>query len=416
MPYITREDGEHFVIPSYRDVLTARNKSQLKKDILLLSQSYGEYITLQRKGSLQYEVAFSPDTGYLLGESIWHYFKKPMDMIYCEAIPNTTEAFLVIVKAGSVYLDGSFPVETIPEELIIFLTQQNNFEIYTYGEVPISEKPQEGKFSFEANSVKSFKTLDKPVFPTLPLLKIYQLQLVEPVLKAHGIGVFPTRQLLTTLIVLGVLWMLYSYFTEQKPVEQQQTLVSAAPSNPYQEFDNLLSSPAPEKIVQLFTKDLNLLFTLPGWTPSTILYEKFIMTAKVTSQGGNVAELANWAKNNGAKYDITADGLSVAMPILVGNRLPPSRIYPLKEIIGKFIDDLRTVYPGNHMSIKGVANKGSFAIMTFSVDLNGTTPLLLDLIGRQLKDQPFILQKIALTEQNGTLNGTLTLDALGSQL
>ena len=75
----------------------------------MLSQSYGEYITLQRKGVFKYEVAFSPDTGYLLGESIWHNFKRPMDMIYCEAIPNTTEAILVIVKEGSVYLDGSFP-------------------------------------------------------------------------------------------------------------------------------------------------------------------------------------------------------------------------------------------------------------------------------------------------------------------
>ena len=104
MAYLTREDGEHFVIPSYREVLSAKQKSVLKKDILLLSQSYGEYITLQRKSPVQYEVAFSPDTGYLLGETVWQHFKRPADLIYCEAIPGTTEAILVIVKAGSVYL------------------------------------------------------------------------------------------------------------------------------------------------------------------------------------------------------------------------------------------------------------------------------------------------------------------------
>src|SRR5262245_20600863 len=107
MPYIAREDGERFVLPFYRNFLIFNQKSQLKKEILLLSQSYGEYITLQKKNATQYEVAFSPDTGYLLGESIWHNFKKPLDLIYCEAIPNTTEAILVIVKSGSVYLDGS---------------------------------------------------------------------------------------------------------------------------------------------------------------------------------------------------------------------------------------------------------------------------------------------------------------------
>src|SRR5689334_4634429 len=204
MPYITREDGERFVIPSYRDVLTANQTNQLKREIKLLSQSYGEYITLQKKSATQYEVAFSTDTGYLLGESIWHHFKKPADMIYCEAIPNTTEAILVIVKSGSVYLDGSFPLDSIPEELIIFLTQQNHFQIYTYGDVPITETPESGKFSFEASSVKSFTILDKPVFPTLNLLKIYQLRLVDQVLKAQGIGVFPTRQLVSVIVVLGL--------------------------------------------------------------------------------------------------------------------------------------------------------------------------------------------------------------------
>ena len=104
---------------------------------------------MQKKGTSEYEVAFSPDPGYLLGESIWHHFQRPVDMIYCEAIPNTTEAILVVVKAGSVYLDGSFPVESIPDELVVFLTQQNNFEIYIYGDVPISATPVDGKFSFE---------------------------------------------------------------------------------------------------------------------------------------------------------------------------------------------------------------------------------------------------------------------------
>src|SRR5690348_12369046 len=101
MPYITREDGERFIIPSYRDVLSAQKPGLLKKEILLLSETYGQYITLQKKSSTQYEVTFSHEPGVLLGETIWHYFKRPSDLIYCEAIPNTAEAILVIVKSGS---------------------------------------------------------------------------------------------------------------------------------------------------------------------------------------------------------------------------------------------------------------------------------------------------------------------------
>jgi len=66
MPYIAREDGERFVIPSYRDVLSAKRANLLKKEILLLSENYGSFIALQRKNTQQYEVAFSPDTGLFL--------------------------------------------------------------------------------------------------------------------------------------------------------------------------------------------------------------------------------------------------------------------------------------------------------------------------------------------------------------
>ena len=75
---------------------------------------------LLRKNADQYEVAFSPDPGYLFGESVWHYFKRPLDLVYCEAIPNTSEAILVIVKAGIVYLDGSFPLDSIFDEISYF--------------------------------------------------------------------------------------------------------------------------------------------------------------------------------------------------------------------------------------------------------------------------------------------------------
>lgn len=412
MPYITREDGEHFVIPSYRDVLSAKNKNLLKKDILLLSQNYGEYITLQRKSPIQYEVAFSPDTGYLLGESIWHNFKRPMDMIYCEAIPNTTEAILVIVKNGSVYLDGSFPVDTIPEELIIFLTQKNNFEIYVYGDVPISEIPAEGKFSFEPSSVKSFTVLDKPVFPTLPLLRIYQLQLVDQVLKAQGIGVFPTRQILLGAIVLGLIYMLYSYITSRKP--EERPVIVTNEENPYQGFLLALTSPAPNDEMNKFVDQLTLLFTMPGWSPVQVEYSKGNLTSSVTSDGGRIENLTQWTGANGGKLDIKQDGIFVTLPVKVPNRPAPTKIYSLRETIGRFIDNLAGVYPGNHMDVSQIVSRGNYTDMTFSINVTNATPAILRLIANQFQDLPFALIKISLTVANGFLSGTITIEALGS--
>lgn len=410
MPYITREDGEHFVIPSYRDVLSAKKKSTLKRDILLLSQKYGEYITLQRKNPTQYEVAFSPDTGYLLGESVWHFFKKPLDMIYCEVIPNTTEAILVIVKAGSVYLDGSFPLDTIAEELIIFLTQQNNFEIYTYGNVPIAQTPEEGKFSFEPNSVKSFTILDTPVFPTLPLLRTYQLQLVDSVLRSHGIGVFPVKQLIMTALTIGCAWLLYSYLTAPKPIEKQ----AAVEVNPFQAYNAALSSSAPDQEINAFLNKFNLLFTLPGWSVEKVNYTPGSLSAAVKSLGNTTQSLLDWAQKNNAKVSMQPSGIFVAMNANLPKRPLPTKIYPLKEVLARFIDRLASVYPGNHLVLGNFVDKEAFTQVTVTINIDNVTPLVLALIGKQFKDLPLVLKNVALTFDKGLLSGSIAVDVFGN--
>lgn len=411
MPYITREDGQHFVIPSYRDVLTVKQKSQLKKEMLLLSQNYGEYVTLQKKGTSQYEVAFSPDTGYLLGESIWHHFKKPLDMIYCEAIPNTTEAILVIVKSGSVYLDGSFPLDSIPEELIIFLTQQNNFEIYIYGDVPISQEPEAGKFSFEISSVKSFSILDKPIFTTLALLKIYQLQLVDVVLREQGIGVFPTKPLIILVMLAAAMWMGYAYFTAPK-----KDLVATKPQvNPYQQYIDLLKSAAPDQEVATFVNRLEILFQIPGWKIKDVKYTRNNINATVFSSGAKVEDLYAWAKDNKFNVQIKKTGIFLTQYIDVPSRSYPKNIYPVTQIIGTMVDRLASVYPGNNMQLGDFIKKGVYSNVLITVKFQKISTIVLSLIGKQFVDLPLVLHDITVsTDEENTLAGSITLDALGS--
>lgn len=411
MPFITREDGEHFVIPSYRDVLDATRKSALKKEILTLSQSYGDFITLQRKNPTQYEVAFSPDTGYLLGESIWHYFKKPVDLIYCEAIPNTTEAILVIVKDSGVYLDGSFPIDSIPEELIIFLTQENNFEIYTYGDVPISQQPEDGKFSFEAASVKNFTVLDKPVFPTLPLLKMYQLQLVDPVLKANAIGVFPTKQLVTVGLIIGAVWFMWSYLSSR---ETEIPVVKPQPTNPYLGYNAVLSSPAPNEEIKAFLATLRLLFTMPGWTVKKIEYSQGTWYASVISNGSKIENILEWTKENDINTEIKQDGIYLSKSVSLDNRPTPDKIYPMKDVIATFVDRLSDIYPGNHVTLGEFVHKDVYTDVVFTIDLAGITPTVLSLIGSLFKDMPFVLQNISIEVKNGVINGSINIEAVGS--
>jgi hypothetical protein len=412
MAYIAREDGEHFVIPSYREVLSAKQKSLLKRDILTLSQSYGEYITLQQKSPIQYEVAFSPDTGYLLGETVWHQFKRPPDMIYCEAIPGSTEAIMVIVKSGSVYLDGSFPMESIPEELIIFLTQENNFEIFIYGDVPISQTPENGKFNFEPHAVKSFTVLDAPAFATLPLLKQYRLQLVEPVLKAHGIGVFPIQKIVLVVAGVWLLWMAWSYLL--KPAPEVVQVVEQPKENPYQLYNDALTTPAPDLEAKQVLAYLQLLFTMPGWDVKSVEYERGTFNAAVVSNGSKAATLIDWANRNGATVEIKREGLFVMIKPSFPKRPIPPNIYPLKNVLANFIDRLSLVYPGNHLQVGELSKKAVYTQVEITVSFNGITPVIFGLISEQLQSLPITLKKISMTVTNGSLTGSIIFDALGS--
>ncbi len=409
MSYITRSDGEHFVIPSYRDVLSSERKSQLKKEIVALSQNYGEYITMQRKNALQYEIAFSPDTGYLLGESIWHHFKRPLDMIYCEAIPNTSEAILVIVKAGSVYLDGSFGLDNIPEELIVFLTQQNHFEIYTYGDVPLTEHPTEGKFSFEEKAVKSFTVLDKPAFSEVALLKQYRLQLVDAALKANGIGSLPVKQLLTFVALGALAYFAWVHFTTPTPEQVQQ-----AAADPYQPYYDALSQPAPAAQINAAIDQLMKCFSIPGWQVTGLTYANGVASFSVQSVGSTMQVLFEWANQHNAKIELTAEAINVTSRFNLPSEMPKKVIYPTAQIIGALVDRMKKVYPGNVLKLDVTASKSIYNDTPIKIAIDAATPAVIKMIANQLQGLPIVLQGMKMDVKDGVLNGSISIDVLGS--
>ncbi len=413
MAYLTREkDGERFVIPAYRDVLTVKNKNDLKKEILALSQSYGEYITLQKKSPTTYEVAFSPDAGYLLGESIWQYFKLPPDFIYCEALPDNNQAILVIVKNGSVYLDGSFALESIPDELVIFLTQEAHFEIYTYGDVPLTKEPESGKFSFDEKSVKSFTVLEEPLFQRLPLLKIYRLQLVEPVLKAHGIGQFPIKYAILGVVILGVLWLLYSYLTAPKP----QVVVAPPAVNPYQEYNTALNSPDPYQEVAAFLDKINLFYMLPAWSVTQVDELHGAITANVRTAGGKIQTLLDYGNQNRINVTLNPNSVVLSTQLPLTNRPLPAHIYPIKFLLANIIDRLTTYIDGTstHLQVSAFQQKGVYTDVPMTLTFTEMSPNMLLLLVSQFNGLPVVLQHLSLSLANAQFSGSMAFDVLGS--
>ncbi|HVY53655.1 MAG TPA: hypothetical protein VHA13_03960 [Gammaproteobacteria bacterium] len=413
MAYLQREGGERFVIPSYRDVISKR-KNLLKNDILQLSSQYGEYMALQRRGLAQFEVAFSHDAGYLFGECVWHYFKKPQDLIYCEAVPDTTEAYLVIVKNGVVYLDGVFPVETIPEELVIFTTQKNNFEIYIYGDVPISPEPMEGKFSLDSASIKLFNELDGPLFDNLPAVKAYQLQLIDVMLRQHGIGVFPVKEVMAVAVILGVAWMGYSYVNMQK--KKMPVIVEVPPpQNPYLDFNKTLLSIAPDIEARAALFRLMPVLGIPGWSVTQAQYSDGKLNVKVQSSGAPTEMLYQWAEKNNATVNVSNNGYALTLAVDdLPKRQLPTRIYPLDRVISSLVDRLLIILPGNNMRIGSYKNRSSYNEADILISFTEVSPETVIIVSEQLKELPLVLKSLSTTVTPHGLTGTINLQALGS--
>lgn len=413
MPYITREDGERFIIPSYRDVIVAKKSALLRREILSLSENYGEYIALQRKGIDQYEVAFSSEPGYLLGESVWNYFKRPNDLIYCEQIPNTSEAILVIVKHGSVYLDGPFSFDSIPDELISLRTQKLIFDIYVYGDVPISTIAEEGKFVFDSALVKSFTVLEKPIFPTLPLVKAFQLQLVDIILRGKGIGVLPIKKIVTVLVIAALLGLAWLFFTNPKQ-EIYIPQVMSRVTNPYQTYISSMNVPNPADQIQWLSQEIILLLTIPGWYPTTFEYSDVNFRVSVKSMGAKTNLLYDWAEKNKYRVEVATDGLYLTTRTRFPNRKPITTINPLNRVVTTLLDNLAFILPGNSLSVGPLIERYKFSERTLNISFSNITPGVLGLIGQKIENLPLVLVKVSINIVNGSISGTIILKALGN--
>jgi hypothetical protein len=412
MTYITRDDGQRFVIPSYRDVLSVKKTGLLQKEIRLVASNYGEYIAIQRKSPTQYEVAFSPEPGLLLGETVWSYFKRPRDLIYCEEIENSNEAILVIVKSGSVYLDGKFPIDSISDELLVFQTQSNQFDIYLYGNVPISKTIEEGKFSFDPSSVKSFNVLDKPLFPRLTVVPQFELKLVDDALKNQGIGVFPIKSVVFVIAIVALIWAAWNYFASYKEV-LPMSIVNV--TDPYQPYVNELTSPSPYLEIQNIQHDIIRLYSIPGWAPASMSYEGAILEASVKSLGARTNTLYAWAKHNGATVSVKTDGFYVVYnPYVLLDRQRPDKIYNIGSIIANLTDKLSYVLPGNNLLIGSSTNKGKYLKTNILINFNKIVPTTLGLIGQQLKGLPLVLTSLTMTVSDEGLSGSIALTVLGN--
>ena len=271
MPILKREDGVNFVLQPYRETLAIRNTSLLRKEIRYLAEQYGENIRLFKRKGDEYEAVFSQESGVLLGETVWHYFKEAPELIYCEVL-NTPEpqVLLVIVRDGKVYLDTKMSPEALFDEMASLLVEtKGRYDVYTYGDLPNV---------FADAAVKSLKKLPEPLFPKLPTNQTFQLLTIDQALDEHGLGIKRRSSLIAvTVICLAILALLWWY------VHARET--ETVYLNPYEQYELALQTPDPASQIRALLEGIEKVNTLTGWTADTVNYNGQTATMPLHSFG-----------------------------------------------------------------------------------------------------------------------------------
>lgn len=202
MTQIIRYDDVEFVVLTYRELLTAATPSMMKREIQLLATENGQYVKcFQREQGV--ETVFSKDKGYLLAESVWDFFGKPDNLIYCEELPNGTQAALVVIRGGTVFLDTEVNLRNIMDELMALTLGSTAYKIKLFGDLPIGE--DSSQFQFPSQNVSTLEYLDSSVFLALTPKAEYALGTVKQAFASLGYTGIALKKLTIIVAVLAIL-------------------------------------------------------------------------------------------------------------------------------------------------------------------------------------------------------------------
>jgi hypothetical protein len=411
MPILRRDDGVLFVLQPYRELLKAKSAALLKREFYLLSQQYGIYSRIFRQADGRFEAVFARDPGYLLGETVWQYFGKPQDLLYCEALPEKDQALVVIVRNGNVYLDAKLSYAQLLDELTPLQAGPANFAVYLYGDVPISKVSAKNKFTLENERVKSFMQLETPVWQALLVQEHLSLVSIEQAVTELKLNqrTYQVIAAIIAIIILSGIWIWFSNGSNISVTTQQQTI------DPAQQYVQALTTADPAVQLQQIAKQLAVVYNITGWIPTSITYNENSMQVELHTLGGPIKNLLQWAEQQNKNVTLTPNGAQLTLPLAVTMRQPSRTISSTQQIIATLVDRMMQVMPTKSVQIATTTPRGIYSETAVAITLtNGVSPDVLSLVGKALAGLPVNLAGGTFALNNGLLTGTLQLTLLGN--
>lgn len=418
MTVITRPDGIKFVINSYREEVNVKKTALLKKELRALSNIHGKFAKFFYKDDKQrIEAVFSTEAGYLLGSSIWfHYGLQIPNLIYCEALPESDKALLVIVHEYRVYLETELPKANVITELasLLLLGDKSKFVIYISGDVPIAEQPTDGKFAFDSSMLESFQILDTPLYPTLEPDVENLLRPIEDAIRALNL---PTAYTLPIIIGVCVLAFVGYLWKKAHPTEVAQLtpIIEVSHQNPYAGLQSALSTPAPTQIILDLTNQLDHLLAMPGWQVTTIILDKQAnVTVYLISSGEKFSTLLNWGMREGYAIQPTTTGATLTKSLHLENRIAEEDSF--SSAIGAYTnlyDSMNKLFPYSALSMNKIKSFSAYKQYDLTITLTNTSPGLLRQLAQVFSQQPITITSMKLALTSGLISGTIQFSILG---
>ena len=412
MPVLLRDDGLSFTIQNYREALVVKKPTLLKSEVRFLSQNNGEHVRLFRPHVDRIEAVFSREPGYPLGEMVWDYFDKPTNLIYCEAMVDQTNALLVIVRDNTVYLDDVLPLEALLDEFSALLSLRNEFEIYTYGDVPLAETTSDTHFAFEPNYVKSFTALHKSAYYKIRKKKEYLLLSPEQAINKLGIGRV-TNTVITGVIAVVVMLIAGTILFEVEEASEKP-IPKIVKVDPYKKYEQTLRSPSADRQLIYMLTQLSHTFTIPGWGPVRLSMTPSSMQVEVQNQGGTLNDFLNWTMQNKLSSNLDAQKNILTFIPRLPARPTPTKIYAVNEIVADVADKFNLMFTGNVIKLNSPKSYGVYRTVQVEVKFTDMAPSLVTLMAEYLKLQPVVLLNFTAKLKDGLLSGALMFNIVGS--
>ncbi|MCD6055047.1 MAG: hypothetical protein K0R12_9 [Gammaproteobacteria bacterium] len=423
MPVLVRDDGSQFITRAYRETLSFKKFALLKREVLMLERDNGHFLRLFVQPNGDMEAVFSHEEGYLLGETVWHFFEKPENLIYCEILGGIEQAILVVVRQGKVFLDAKVPVAHLPDEFSGLFFDETAYDIYLYGQVPIGvEGDTAAEFVLPPEAVHSMVHLDEPVFASLPHVAALSLLPVSQALKlVQGKSFSPVVIILLSVVAIaGVSWFSWTLLKPVPPPPPPPVTNAPPPpppADPLLYYQQALQSPEPQALFQALAERIHLLYSLSGWTVQSVTAAQGGL--QVNLAPGNpaitAAPLEAWAKANNLQVDFKTGSATLYLNVSAENRKPllHPALSPLLDLASMVQQRLQTVALPEKISMGEPQAKSGYRQVVITVSFADAAPEYLVFLGNIVEGLPVVVDSYSISMSGTVVSGSVALAVLG---